>query len=76
MPQYLISQTPGHTILRNYEGVITTYTEPRCQPDIQCSYENCGDVSSYHYEGVAGLQQGLRMSMEPTGLLRHERNKK
>ncbi|MBQ6371267.1 MAG: lysine 2,3-aminomutase [Firmicutes bacterium] len=76
MPQYVISQTPGKVILRNYEGVITTYTEPRHLPDLQCSYENCKDAETYKYEGVAGLQQGLRMAMEPMGLLRHERNKK
>ena len=29
MPQYVISQTPHKVILRNYEGVITTYTEPQ-----------------------------------------------
>ena len=76
MPQYIISQTPGKIILRNYEGVITTYTEPEGQPPLQCSYENCKVVEGYHYEGVAGLAQGERMSMEPMGLLRHERNKK
>ncbi|MDD6978948.1 MAG: lysine 2,3-aminomutase [Lentihominibacter sp.] len=76
MPQYVISQTPDKVILRNYEGVITTYTEPPALPKIQCSYENCKTVDGYHYEGVAGLAQGERMSMEPAHLLRHERNKK
>ena len=76
MPQYAISQTPDKVILRNYEGVITTYTEPPALPKIQCSYENCKTVDGYHYEGVAGLAQGERMSMEPAHLLRHERNKK
>lgn len=28
MPNYLISQTSGRVVLRNYEGVITTYSEP------------------------------------------------
>ena len=28
MPNYVISQTPHKVILRNFEGVITTYTEP------------------------------------------------
>lgn len=28
MPNYLISQAPGKVVLRNFEGVITTYTEP------------------------------------------------
>ena len=76
MPQYVISQTPDKVILRNYEGVITTYTEPGYQPPLQCSYENCKDIEGYRYEGVAGLAQGERMAMEPQGLLRHERNKK
>ena len=76
MPQYVISQTPDKVILRNYEGVITTYTEPTALPPLQCSYEGCKDVEGYHYEGVAGLAEGERMSMEPSGLLRHERNKK
>ncbi|QHI72539.1 lysine 2,3-aminomutase [Aminipila terrae] len=75
MPQYVISQTPDKVILRNYEGVITTYTEPVGLPPLKCSYENCKNVADYHYEGVAGLEQGERMSMEPQGLLRHERNK-
>ena len=76
MPQYVISQTPERVILRNYEGVITTYTEPPALPKLQCSYENCKHVADYKYEGVAGLSEGDRMSMEPMGLLRHERNKK
>ena len=76
MPQYVISQAPERVILRNYEGVITTYTEPTMLPKLQCSYENCKNVEDYHYEGVAGLAQGERMSMEPAHLLRHERNKK
>ena len=76
MPQYVISQTPDKVILRNYEGVITTYTEPTMLPPLQCSYENCKPVDEYRYEGVAGLAEGERMSMEPMGLLRHERNKK
>lgn len=75
MPQYIISQSPNKIILRNYEGVITTYTEPVNQEPLKCSYEACKPVEEYHYEGVAGLIQGERMSMEPMGLLRHERNK-
>ncbi len=76
MPQYVISQTPDKVILRNYEGVITTYTEPAGLPPLKCSYEACKDIEGYRYEGVAGLAQGERLSMEPGGLLRHERNKK
>ncbi len=75
MPQYMISQTPDKVILRNYEGVITTYTEPTGQKPVKCNCDYCTGKKVYHYEGVAGLEQGERMSMEPQGLLRHERNK-
>lgn len=75
MPQYLISQTPERVILRNYEGVITTYTEPKNLPEIECNCDYCTGKKEYHYEGVAGLQQGERLSLEPQDLLRHKRNK-
>lgn len=76
MPQYVISQTPDKVILRNYEGVITTYSEPKHQDELDCTCDYCTGKKEYHYEGVAGLAQGERMSMEPQHLLRHERNKK
>lgn len=76
MPQYVISQTPHKVILRNYEGLITTYTEPDHQDELPCTCDYCTGKKVYHYEGVAGLQQGERMAMEPQGLLRHERNKR
>lgn len=76
MPQYVISQTPHKVILRNYEGVITTYTEPTHLDDVECTCDYCTGKKRYEYEGVAGLEQGERMSMEPQDLLRHKRNKK
>jgi lysine 2,3-aminomutase len=75
MPQYVISQTPDKVIMRNYEGVITTYTEPVDLPEMKCTCDYCTGKKEYHYEGVAGLAQGERMSMEPSHLLRHERNR-
>ncbi|MDD2215532.1 MAG: lysine 2,3-aminomutase [Eubacteriales bacterium] len=75
MPQYVISQSPDKVILRNYEGVITTYTEPKDLPEIECTCDYCTGKKSYHYEGVAGLIQGERLSLEPQDLLRHKRNK-
>ena len=75
MPQYVISQSADKVILRNYEGVITTYTEPTNLPEIKCTCDYCTGKKEYHYEGVAGLLQGERMSMEPQGLQRHLRNK-
>jgi len=73
MPQYLISQSPGKVILRNYEGVITTYTEPSGLAEIPCTCDYCTGKKEYHYEGVAGLIQGEKLSLEPQGLSRHQR---
>ena len=44
--------------------------------EMKCTCDYCTGKKEYHYEGVAGLAQGERMSMEPQGLQRHERNKK
>ncbi|MGI6732582.1 MAG: lysine 2,3-aminomutase [Anaerovoracaceae bacterium] len=76
MPQYLISQSQDKVILRNYEGVITTYTEPTDLPPLECTCDYCTGKKEYHYEGVAGLMQGERLALEPQNLLRHQRNKK
>jgi lysine 2,3-aminomutase len=74
MPQYMISQSPGKVVLRNYEGVITTYTEPEGLTKLDCTCDYCTGKKTYHYEGVAGLQQGERLSLEPQNLQRHQRN--
>lgn len=74
MPQYLISQSPGKVILRNYEGVITTYTEPEDLKKLDCTCDYCTGKKKHYYEGVAGLEQGERLSLEPQGLQRHTRN--
>ena len=74
MPQYIVSQTPHKVILRNYEGVITTYTEPQL-PDIPCNCDYCTGKKSYKYQGVSALGEGPEIkSMEPANLARHERN--
>ena len=40
MPNYLISWSTNKVILRNYEGVITTYREPDCYKHVNCDL-NC-----------------------------------
>ena len=75
MPQYIISQSPNKVILRNFEGVITTYTEPvdysnECECDIDFLKQD------NKAEGVASLIQGERLTLEPSHLARHERAKK
>ncbi|MBR3724610.1 MAG: lysine 2,3-aminomutase [Bacteroidales bacterium] len=74
MPSYIISQSPNKIILRNFEGVITTYTEPREYHE-DCHCEAC-QAHRRVDEGVASLLETDRMSLEPKHLMRHERNKK
>ena len=73
MPQYVISQSPDKVILRNFEGVITTYTEPREYHE-ECHCEAC-QAKRRVDEGVASLLESDRMALEPSHLMRHERNK-
>jgi len=72
MPNYVISSSPSKTVLRNYEGVITTYSEP-------LHYENtcnCEECKKNHAEGVSALLNGDIISIEPTGLDRRRRSLK
>jgi len=41
-PNYLVSQSTNKVILRNYEGVITTYQEPTDYQTVRCD-RNCDD---------------------------------
>ena len=75
MPQYVISQSPHRVVLRNFEGVITTYTEPENYTHEPC-YDEEKFEKMYEISGVYMLDEGLKMSLEPSHLARHERNKK
>jgi len=68
MPNYVISQAPGKIVLRNYEGVITTYTEP--------GYEKPDDDEVENSLGVSSLLAGKRISIEPKKLERRNRKLK
>ena len=82
MPQYVISQSPGRVVLRNFEGVITTYTEPteyhnECNcPDCQAARAKEQVAADKAVDGVISLLEGERMNIEPKALKRHERNQK
>jgi len=71
MPNYLISMAPGKVVLRNYEGVITTYSEPM-------DYQNCtcDACKSEKLGGVSGLLHGEMESIELKTLERRERGSK
>ena len=78
MPNYVISQSPHKVVLRNFEGVITTYTEPSNYVEDchcpECERKRKENIAGFS-EGVASLHEGQRMSLEPTILERKERFK-
>jgi lysine 2,3-aminomutase len=74
MAQFLNSHSAKQIILRNYEGVITTYTEPKHMVDIPCTCDYCTGKKEYVYEGVAGLSVSDKLTIEPADLERHKRN--
>lgn len=68
MPNYVISQAPGKIVLRNYEGVISTYSEPKAAYHSKDDYEGV--------EGVSALLAGKQVSLEPKELKRKKRTLK
>lgn len=72
MPNYVISQTPNKVILRNFEGVITTYTEPDHYEET-CHCPICEGKRKVKLVGVAGLEAGQQLSLEPKDLERTKR---
>ncbi|SHJ71409.1 L-lysine 2,3-aminomutase [Geosporobacter subterraneus DSM 17957] len=72
MPQYMISQSTEKVILRNFEGVITTYTQPEPYKE-SCSCPVCKGEKEHKLTGVAGLLQGNQVALEPGDLERHKR---
>ncbi len=86
MPQYVISQSPGRVVLRNFEGVITTYTEPaeyhndchcpECEAARAKESKRVEEIDrSKPVDGVISLLEGEKMNIEPAHLIRHERQK-
>ena len=76
MPNYLISETPRKVILRNFEGVITSYTQPEYYVQ-DCHCDVCTGKRKVEKTGVAWVAEGTKQRyLEPTKLLRNERHVK
>ncbi len=76
MPNYIVSQMPGRVILRNYEGFITSYTEPGyCAQDPK-QYTGLCDKERESSEGVMSLLRGKRVSIGPAETRRNQRRKR
>ncbi len=71
MPQYVLSQSPERVVLRNYEGVVTSYAEPDPYKP-QCTCKDC-TAAKYQAIGVSGLLEGNQVNLELAGLERHQR---
>jgi lysine 2,3-aminomutase len=80
MPNYVVSRSDRKVILRNYEGVLTTYTEPednRSIPEKLYHHEEYTKrQKQFANEGLAKLFSGEELSLEPSDLERHRRNEK
>jgi len=73
MPNYLLSQSDRRLVLRNYEGVITTYTQPD-NVFSDCGHCHiCDNVQYKPLDGVAKLLSGEKLYLEPEGLVRRKR---
>ncbi len=59
MPNYLISYSTNKVVLRNFEGVITTYTEPDMYKAVKCE-GNCNECPlDYRAENVESAEVGI-----------------
>ncbi|QXE18168.1 lysine 2,3-aminomutase [Clostridium sp. 001] len=56
-PQYVVSQSPDKLILRNYEGVLCTYTEPS---DKSHKCKHCGICDKFKNYESKGLEKLFR----------------
>jgi lysine 2,3-aminomutase len=76
MPQYLVSRNEQRIVLRNYEGIMTTYTEPTDeQSEFPCENILRGEFPFLeNKEGVAKLLSGKGISIEPEDLERFRRS--
>jgi lysine 2,3-aminomutase len=68
-PNYVLSQAPGKVVLRNFEGFITTYSEPK-DYDPEAIHDQEALIEPRPepgQEGIYALLEGEKMSIEPEG---------
>lgn len=79
-PNYLISQSTEKVVLRNFEGVITTYPEPenyvpgRAEGYFKKTYPDMDEKKSN--VGIAALMNDQQFNLVPEGLARLDRREK
>ncbi|MBS2969286.1 lysine 2,3-aminomutase [Metabacillus sp. KIGAM252] len=76
-PNYLISQSPSKTVLRNFEGVITSYPEPEnyvqgtADEYFESIYGSMDKKKSI--AGIAGIHEEAYLTLTPADLSRLKR---
>ncbi len=73
MPNYLITRGENKVVLRNYEGVITTYTEPVHTTPAPVAKPEPSSKVYKPKDGVATLLAGEKLCLEPADLSRKKR---
>ncbi len=73
MPNYVITRGENKVVLRNYEGVITTYTEPIHKDVAPIAKPEASSKIYKARDGVATLLSGERLCLEPAELSRKKR---
>lgn len=74
-PQYLISQSPEKLILRNYEGILCTYTEPSDKTHECKNCQICSKFKKDEYKGLEKLYRDERICLTPMSNVRMKRRK-
>ncbi len=63
LPNYIVSMSPTHTVLRNYEGMMVQYPEPRYRHETEHAPIACAETP----EGVWQIASGRQTAIIPMG---------
>jgi lysine 2,3-aminomutase len=68
-PNYLLAQSPGHVVIRNFEGYITTYADPLDYDPAAIRHleDQVARRPEPGQEGVSALLEGRKMDIRPQG---------
>jgi lysine 2,3-aminomutase len=72
MPNYIVSMSPTHTVLRNYEGLMVNYPEPEIKTFPRLQDEQVQSLKA----GVWELASGKISIIQPANMIRNERRRK
>lgn len=73
MPNYILSQSDRRLAIRNYEGIITTYTQPKDTISDCGQCHICDDERYKPLDGVAKLLCGEKLYLKPENLKRRKK---